>query len=145
MRSISKLIACRKAIITDYIPRTPILQKLSNRGVIYIFYCALKRIKLNVILFSGGETPPLRLKRIYCRGRRPRRPNCIVCRKTIFERTMYAKTLPSVKFFGVTFFSKKVTKNPKHKLTKKENPRRGFSLFLCSAKKFTLSCVLRTI
>ena len=27
----------------------------------------------------------------------------------------------------------------------RENPRRGFSLFLCSAKKFTLSCVLRTI
>ena len=27
----------------------------------------------------------------------------------------------------------------------KENPRRGFSLFLCSAKKFTLSCVFRTI
>ena len=27
----------------------------------------------------------------------------------------------------------------------KENPRRGFSLFLCSAKKFTLSCVFRTM
>ena len=83
-------------------PRTPNLQKLSNRGIIFVLHCALKRIKLNVILFSGGETPPLRLKRIYCRGRRPRRPNCIVCRKTIFERTMYAKAFPSGKFFVVT-------------------------------------------
>ena len=33
-----------------------------------------------------------------------------------------------------------------HFLTlKRENPRRGFSLFLCFAKKFTLSCVFRTM
>ena len=81
------------------------------------FILCVRLNKIEFYYFSGGETPPLRLKRIYCRGRRPRRPNCIVCRKTIFERTMYAKTLPSVKFFGVTFFSKKVTKKPKHKLS----------------------------
>ena len=33
--------------------------------------------------------------------------------------------------------------NRKRKI--RENPRRGFSLFICVANKFTLSCVFRTI
>ena len=39
-------------------------------------------------------------------------------------------------------FSLKKFSSPMKTQTKKENPRRGFSLFFCKAKKFTLSCVL---
>jgi len=51
---------------------------------------------------------------------------------------------PYCKFFergaGKNFLSRKFSLHKKHK--SKENPRRGFSLFLCVAKEFTLSCVL---
>jgi hypothetical protein len=33
----------------------------------------------------------------------------------------------------------------KNTIQPRENPRRGFSLFLCDAKEFTLSCVLLRI
>ena len=45
------------------------------------------------------------------------------------------------------FFLKKVSLPPRkcRKSTIKENPRRGFSLFPCFAKEFTLSCVFGRI
>ena len=92
-------------------PAPPSFKNFETWGIFLFLHSALKKNKIKSHSFSGGETPPLRFKRIfYCRGV-VLPPAFIVYCKTIFERTMCAKTLPSVKFFGVTFFSKKVTKH----------------------------------
>ena len=66
--------------------------------------------------------------------------------KITVERTMSEnKKDPSAKFFergaGKSFLSRKFSPRKKTQIKPRENPRRGFSLFLCVAKEFTLSCV----
>ena len=66
------------------------------------------------------------------------------------ERTMFEnKKIPRCKFFekgaGKSFLLRKFSPRKKQQIKSRENPRRGFSLFLCVAKEFTLSCVLGRI
>ena len=72
-------------------------------GKLFIFlHCAFDQTKLNFALFREGRPLPYGYVALSIVGEAFCLPIVSNLINTIFERTMYAKTLPAVKFFGVT-------------------------------------------